>query len=289
MKTSILRILSIVLLAAGLACLLFADGESRKSTEKEKQFYQEVLTVIKNAIPPGPSGWSESRPDVDPLETVSVGTENYPFRFEYNVSWDDNERKQKADEKMLDATKPIMTDAGRKAELDKLMKENEKLAKQLGDAISKNDQAGGQKIMKQLEALQKKIEVVTNAQDKEMDAALEKTSARDVSANVRIYVNLFSEWTNPSTVAGPAVAGFKSFQTKGGWTKERGWSESITYVVVTKQNQVSLQDSYITIAEPKGVPSLAVQAIILSVQADPARAKGILQKIDWAALKRLLK
>ena len=37
-----------------------------------------------------------------------------------------------------------------------------------------------------------------------------------------------------------------------------------------------------------GIPSTVVQTIFISVQADPARARQVLEKINWSVLKKLI-
>jgi hypothetical protein len=46
--------------------------------------------------------------------------------------------------------------------------------------------------------------------------------------------------------------------------------------------------TYIETKERKGIPPTAVQTIIVWVQADPARTKQVLEKIDWNVLKKLI-
>jgi hypothetical protein len=46
---------------------------------------------------------------------------------------------------------------------------------------------------------------------------------------------------------------------------------------------------FIEAAKNKGLPRTAVQAIVVRIQADPARAGELIKKIDWERLKKLIK
>jgi hypothetical protein len=94
-----------------LACsMIFADGDSRKSTPGEKEFGKSALDVIVKAVSVGPEGWEtavNSRSDIQILYTEI----NEPMRLEYHVEWQDKNKTmagqaQMAQEMMNLAKKP---------------------------------------------------------------------------------------------------------------------------------------------------------------------------------------
>jgi hypothetical protein len=278
----------LVLLAA--VALLYSDGETRKAKQEEKDFYKEVATTLSNVVPKCPEGWTETKDEVNELEDVGKGSEKSPFRIFFNTEWNDYKRKSAADEAVQKALMPVMTNPVRKAEMQKITKESERLAKEFGEAFGKNNQARAQSLQKEIETQSKKMTPLIEAQDREMDSVMEKTSARDVQATIRFSVNEFYQWAASSTEPSGQIAGCPSFKTRGGWTKERGWIEETTYIVVGKEVRLDKSAGlYIQVKEQKGAPSLAVQSIIVSVQANPQRTQQIIEKINWNALKKLWK
>jgi hypothetical protein len=290
MKNTIVSFFTTAAIFFILTSMAYADGEARKATQTERDFYKKVMTAIMGSIPPGPAAWSEEKGELDELESVGVESEKYPFRIDYHASWTDYTRKDAADQAIQEALMPIMMKAANNPETQKLFKENEKLATQFGEAISKNDQAKTRQLGKEMEILRAKMEVITKAQDKETDDAMEKLSARDVKASINIYVNSLSESFYESIKQDAAVNGCQTFRSEGEWSKNNGWSEGTTYVFMGKGWQFKSDGSkYVETKAQPGIPSTAVQTIVVRVQADPARAKQILQKIDWKTLNALIR
>jgi hypothetical protein len=171
----------------------------------------------------------------------------------------------------------------------KLTEQTSILAKELGDAAGKNDQATVARIQKELETNAKNIHVITDAIDKESDNTMEKMSARDVSIKVSIQVNNLSLGLYEPVSQDAPVAGGLTYRSQGVWTKDNGWREGTTYIFLGKGWKMKTDGgTSIDTKAQQGVPSTAVQAIIVWVQADPARTKQVLEKIDWNALKKLI-
>ena len=140
-----------------------------------------------------------------------------------------------------------------------------------------------------METIAKKFHGITDANDKESDGIREKMSARDVSIQASIQVNNFHAGLYETVVQDAPVAGGLTYRSQGEWTKDNGWREGTTYVFLGKGWQLKSDGgTSIETKAQNGIPSTVVQAIFLSVQADPARAKQVLEKIDWNALKKLI-
>lgn len=93
-----LRAVLVVLVSASLmACVVFADGDSRKPTEAEKAFHKSILGALAKAIQAGPEDWDRDRAtDLGSnLNAVYTGP-NEPLRVDYYVSWRDNKKAEAA-------------------------------------------------------------------------------------------------------------------------------------------------------------------------------------------------
>ena len=142
--------------------LIKADGESRPATKKEKEFYKTVKTTMAQALPAnGPTGWDEQdRPVIQELVSVGVGGVTVfagpegPFRIDYHVSWQDNKRKQAADEATLEAlsrqyeAQQAQPDS---AAMEKLYGQFDKLAKELEKAFDAGDMNQVMKLQAEME------------------------------------------------------------------------------------------------------------------------------------------
>jgi hypothetical protein len=269
--------------------LVFADGETRKATQKEKDFYRMVMETLIKTLPAGPEEWSGEKSQFTELESVTQDCEKYPFRITYGASWTDDARKQAADDEIQKVLAPKMMRNTSNPEYKKLIEHGEKLAKEFGDAVGKNDKSAIERLQKEMESNSKKLQVILDANDKEFDSIMEKMSARDVSVKVSIQVNEFSHGLYESVVLNAPVAGCLTYRSQGVWTKDNGWREGTTYVFLGKGWQMKTDGgTSIETKAQNGIPSTAVQNIFVSVQADPARAKQVLEKIDWNALKKLI-
>ncbi|MGD0339778.1 MAG: hypothetical protein ABSB78_13435 [Bacteroidota bacterium] len=290
MKKPLFSTLVVIMNVMLISSLVFADGETRKATQKEKDFYRMVMETLIKALPAaGPEGWREEKNQFTELELVTPDCDKYPFRVSYGVSWTDDTRKQAADEEIQKGLASKMMNNTSNTEYIKLMEQNDKLAKEFGDAAGKNDQPTVERLQKEMEANAKKIQAITDANDKESDGIMQKMSAHDVSIQVGIQVNEFSHALYETVVQDAPVAGGLTYRSQGVWIKDKGWREGTTYVFLGKGWHMKTDGgTSIETKEQKGIPSTAVQTIFVWVQADPARAKQVLEKIDWNALKKLI-
>jgi hypothetical protein len=90
-------VLIVLMVASLLACLVFADGDSRKPTPGEKAFNKSILNALAKALPSCPEGWQKSgSTEVGSDLTAIYSSVNEPFRIEYYVTCDDTKRIQAA-------------------------------------------------------------------------------------------------------------------------------------------------------------------------------------------------
>jgi hypothetical protein len=289
--TSTTAVLLLLILGLTLSPVnALADGESRKATKNEKAFYASVMETMIKVIPRGPEGWYVDQMENSEVDDVSTGSEKYPFQVSFYRSWEDTQRRQKANEEIQTELGKAMTTMMANPETKKLYKENDRLAAEFGEAFGKNDKAKLERVQKELEVVQGKIQVITSAQDKEIDDIIRTKSPHDVRCRVDIKVNEFAESFYDSISQESPIAGAKVIRTPGEYSKNSGWREGTTYVFLGKNWQLKRNGgSYMEAKKTIDVPSLVVQTIIVEVQADPHRAAAILEKINWEALKKLMK
>jgi hypothetical protein len=288
------RRLSRVLTLAGFCSLVLAappralaDGPSRPATAKEEEFNVRVAGTFAKALPPGPEGWAERRDSIQRLERVATDAEKYPFRVSYEASWTDTARSREAEQKQAEALGKVV--ASPDQELQELIRQNEKLAKELGAAINKGDQATVERVNRELGELQVKMQKRLAVQDAGMKEAQRATSPRDVAIAVSLAANTFSETFYRAGAIEPPVGGGPVYRTQGETDSDGSWREGSTYVFLGKGWQLKKDgNAWMEAPQRAGVPSLAVQTIVVRADGDPARARSLLEKIDWASLRKLL-
>ncbi len=87
MKKPLFSILVVIMNVMLISSLVFADGETRKATQKEKDFYRMVMETLIKALPAaGPEGWREEKNQFAELELVTPDCEKYPFQVNYGAS-----------------------------------------------------------------------------------------------------------------------------------------------------------------------------------------------------------
>jgi hypothetical protein len=272
-----------------------ADGDSRPATKQEKDFYRQVKTTFSKAIPAsGPAGWEEvERSVIEELKRVGIAEgadEEQPFVVDYYVAWRDSKRKEAADEKAqqaLNAQVQQQQSQPDNAEYSKL----EKLADELGKAAEAGDMDKVSQLQAEMEKIAAKMNQIQSGNDTEQNQLQEKMAPHDVDARISICANyLYEDFYSPVKQQ-TSIAGGLVYRTEGKYTRERGWREGYTYVFLGKNWRSKRDgDSVSMEAAPiKGLSNLTVQTITIKIQAAPARAKELINKINWELLKKLIK
>ncbi len=279
-----------------------ADGESRPATKQEKDFYRQVKTTFFKAIPAsGPAGWDEvERSVIEELRRVGIAEgaavkiEVQPFVVDYYVAWRDSKRKEAADEKAQQALSAQVQQQQAQpdnAEYLKLEKKYEKLADELGKAAEAGDMEKVLQLQAEMEEIAAKINRIQSGNDTEQNRLQEKMAPHDVDARVSICANyLYQDFYSPVKQQ-TSIAGGLVYRTEGEYTRERGWQEGYTYVFLGKNWRYKRNgDSGSMEAAPiKGLSNLTVQTVTVKIQAAPARAKELINKMNWELLEKLIK
>ncbi|MFH1060776.1 MAG: hypothetical protein V1797_19110 [Pseudomonadota bacterium] len=282
------------LLVAGLLAALpaTADGPSRPLSAAETAFFRRVLPALAQAAPPGPAGWELSeQSDPAPPRRLGAGAEVEPLQAFYRVAWADAARLRQAQEAQAAAgTAAMQRQAGEQSAADQEQR-LEVLGEKLGAAAERGDQAEMLRLQKQMEEVSQAMARVFERQDRELKAAMDPHQARDAEAGVTILVNVFGEDFIGRVSPEKPVAGLAAYRQEGEDDPRYGWREGTTWVFLGPGwKLIKTEDSAHMENEPR--PELAhteAQTIVVRVQADPRRARKLLEAMDWNALKALLK
>ncbi len=235
-------IILLTILSFLLVSLVFADGDSRRATQAEKDFNKSILDTFAKAVPPGPEGWEKAGGSTEIKELQIVySAENQPLRVEYHYVWENSK---------------LIRDAG--------IKFQEELIK-----LSQKPGFTGEGV----DELQKKME------------------PHDVQVRIDISANLSSQGIHEKVTPAPAIAGGLVYQSQSQY--KNSWTEGSTYVFFGKGWKMTSSSSggtYIDFKPEKWLTfATVVQNIVVRVQAEPKRTTQIIQKIDWEALKKLIR
>lgn len=284
------------LLLAGALTLLpapvRADGDSRPATAAETAFFRRVLPALAKAAPPGPAGWELSeQSDTAPPRRMGVGTEVEPLRATYRLTWSDTARLRQAQEAQAAAGAAAMQRLSGEQSTADQEKRMEELAQKLGAAAERGDAAEVKRLQAQMEEVSQAMAKVFERQDRELKAAMDPHQARDAEAALLITVNVFGEDFIGRITPEKPVAGLASYRQAGEDDPRYGWREGTTWVFLGPGwKLVKNEDSAHMENESRSeLAHTEVQTMVVRVQADPKRARKLIEAMDWNALKALVK
>jgi hypothetical protein len=276
------------------AALSWADGAGRPATKAEKNFMQRVYAVMNRALPAsGPDGWQEvERGEAKVTDRVTVGTELSPMRLYYGVRWEDTARKEAARQKreeryMRPDNLPPNPDQSRQQRL-------EELAGQAAAAATRGDMNTFQKLQKEIDELGTQMYAPANTADRQRSDEDKATIPRDASVILNFTVNE-SRVAILNELNGPAkqepIAGNLAYRLSGESFSETRieWDEGQTCVLVGtwKPGSKAGQKVVSTILNMQ-VPHTTVQNFTVCATAESKRARSLLEKVNWGALKNAL-
>ncbi len=271
-------------LAAGLfGTMIFADGDTRPATAGELACAGKTMGVLCAAIPVPPSGWAVTkRGDTQPPHFLS-GTKPRPMELVCEQTWEDRGRKQKAQQDAMTAMANIKPDKGAEANTAAAQKRFNDVMARLTAASQKGDQAEIKRLQTEMQAASKAYQDATMSQNKGLMDAMSKGKATDADVQIRVEVNARYEYLDvvgQETVA-PGLTGYR--------VKGLSSDQGATWVFLGPW-QISKDGTSTRFQLPQlSGPSCSVATVRVRVEAEQARAKTILEKVDWAALKALIK
>jgi hypothetical protein len=122
-----------------------ADGPSRPTTQSEKNYSLKTLAALAQALPkPLPGFEACGASPVAPIDRVTPGCEAYPLRVEYSVEWVNPElgaRERSEEAAAVERAASRINTPSFQAQQKDFAVRMDQLAKQLGPAIQKGNQA----------------------------------------------------------------------------------------------------------------------------------------------------
>lgn len=266
--------------------MVVADGNERPASQGEKNFHNSVIKTLAQAVPSGPVGWTQTNDttQIKELERVGVGSEKYPFQIYYRIAWKNTNAIYEAEDKLqLELAKHTAPDP----ELKALNAQSNELIAQYGQALEQKNNAEANRINMEMEALSQKMQAINARLDKEMEAVLIKMAPHDVEVKIVLNANVTSEGIYEEDFKPAAsIAGGLTYRSAGVYDPANGWSEGTTFVFLGRGWR--LNGNYMETTFNKSLPHTVVQTIVVKIQADPDRTPGIIQQIDWDALKKMV-
>lgn len=296
MKRRLASLLGPLLLAAllGLARDAGADGATRPATAQERAFHQTVLAALDRAVPAGPSGWEQvERSSPAPLDRLDQGAESRPLRVSFTAAWQDAAKLAEAEGRSEAALQLAGAEfqAGRGRDLQEVSRQMEALAERFAAALQRGDAAETARLQARMTELSDQAAGAGGEMDAAATAVSREHAARDARASVTIEVNVFEHEAGQGEVKRqPPVAGRPVQRTAGEFDAQYGlWREGQSLVLLGAWTAAASDGRTTFTAVPRpGAPSAAVQTILVRVQADDARARRLLESMDWRALEGLL-
>ena len=269
---------------ATIVCLsALADGDTRPATSSEMAWAKKTLAVLSSAIGQPPASWVVSgRSDAEPPHFLS-GSAPRPMELVCEQRWEDRARKQRAQTDAMTAMADVKPDKAAEANAAAAEKRFQSVMAAVTAAAQKNDQAELKRLQPEMDAASKAYQAAMMAQNKGMLDAAAKGQATDADAKVRVETNSRYEYLQVAgqVAVGPGITGYH--------VKGSGDNLGTTWVFLGPW-QISKDGSSTRFQLPQLTgPSCSVVTVKVQVEADQARAKGILEKVDWAALKALIK
>lgn len=289
MKTA--KMLSITLLAILFAAPLFADSATRLKTDTEKNFFNEVIQACQSSVAGIKTAWEENNRSGDKNEErITEDSEKYPLVHYFNVSWADNKRideaKLKTDQELA-ALAPEMQNQAANTDT----KAFEELAAKLGKAAEAGNMAEVERLQKEAEVMAKQMEEGYKPMNQKVDSIIEQNLPRDVKMTVRIAINKFYESFNQEPQTGKLSDGTTFYRVEDSRNSNGTWIEGTVFVFLGnawkagKDNDISIMQH----PEQPEKPSASVRAIVVSVEAADKRALETLNSMNLSALKALIK
>lgn len=277
-------IVGLLVCAAGMAVL--ADGDTRPTTAAERAFCGKVCRAFTAALPAPPQGWTLADSSEPTPPTAVAGRNPRPIEVECRVVWQDAAKARAAQQREMQAFQSVKTDPALEAKQEKLQKQMSALSEQFGAAIQKNDTAGAKRIQDQLQSVSQELQKVLTAQSAGFTAAAKAGEVHDVQAEVSLQANNTYAYLRRGT-SDSALAGLPTYRME---PDPQNTQEAGTTSVFLGPWRSSPQSGGISMQAPPaaGASTTSVQTLIVRVKGDKARARAILERVNWAVLRGLL-
>ena len=277
-------IVGLLVCAAGMAVL--ADGDTRPTTAAERAFCGKVCRVFTAALPAPPQGWSLVDSSEPTPPSAVAGRNPRPMEVECRVVWQDAAKARAAQQRAVEAFQSVKPDPALDAKQEKLQKQMSALSEQFGAAIQKNDTAAAKRIQEQLRSVSEELQKVLTAQSAGFTTAAKASEVHDVQAEVSLQANGTYAYLRRATPEAP-LAGLPVYRTEPDGQDTRAEGTTAVFLGPWRSSPQS-GGTALQAPPPTGASTTSVQTLIVRVKGDRARARAILEKVNWPALRGLL-
>jgi len=281
--------LALSVLLLGITVAVWADSDTRPTTEVEKLFSTQVLTVLSQALPQPLPGFEVDQIDeVEPYEQIAPGCEAQPFAVFYSSTWINAEQIEKEraqeEEAISRAVDKLKNDPMEK-EHSALMAKQEQLIEEFGKAMETGDTAMVDALQKEMETLSAQMEKIGQSQEAVLKEATHSLSNKSRLA-IRMIANYFDADEPADTVTElKPVFGHLAYA----YHDNQGKFEDRTTVLVGPwKKRTENEQAYYSATPKSSLPYTQVQTVTVTVSGDPELTRKVIEGIDWKALAALV-
>jgi hypothetical protein len=287
MKRTITFVGAVLLL--GWVALVRADGPTRPATQSEKDYSLKTLTSLAQALPrPLPGFEARGASPVAPFDRVTPGCEAYPLRVEYSVEWVNPElgaRERSEEAAAVERAASRINTPSSQAQQKDFAARMDELAKQLGLAIQKGNQAEVARLQKEMEKLGQELASVGQAQN-DIIANETRSLTKMSGLSIRLVVNDFQDEQPLRLVKEIAPVGGNpayAFHDAEGTFTDR------VVVLVGPWKRAVRNGQAVYEAARKNLPHTRAQTVTVTVTGDPSLTAKVVAATDWQALQALVR
>ncbi len=280
---------------AGLIALVwisaaFADGDSRPATDDEKKFNIKITKIFESTVPNGPDGWEiADKTEIEPLEYVAWGQEDFPMTVYYHIKWRDGEKISEAESRIEKHLVKTAEEQEPDNRLEESTAELEKLGEELGKAFEKNDMKKVEELKKKMEKLSEKFNNAASDISRDFNQQISELTPHDVELQVYISANVFDQGFTQVPSGQTVIDGCKVIRINDEEQTSQGWNEGSTYIFVGNFQYTEEDDTAFMHAEiNENAPHTKVQTAVIHIIGEKNRAEKFTKQINLKVLKALL-
>ena len=165
----------------------------------------------------------------------------------------------------------------------------EKLSQKLVEAFNRGDMTEAGRIRQEMENIGQELNAAYDKRDRAMESAARQHEAKDVSVKISLVVNSLQEDLNGFTPTG-SLDGMPVFRSQGEYAAHTGWQEGVTMVFAGPGwNILQDRDAVWMSAKTREAAYTEAQTLVVRIRAEEGRAQDMMERLDWDALRGLLR
>jgi hypothetical protein len=268
----------------------YADGECvkgiRDTTPAERETMLGVMTAAKAALPGAPEGWIiGGYEELSPVGSICMDREITPWAYGFSRTFNRVDDAAERERELADlGAAARAAQQARQPRIDALMAEMQTLGEKLGAAAQSGDQVRVDAIQRDIDALSKQFEtIMAEGNDQALVESVAATTMKDRIMSIGVSVNAGAvSNADMQSVEAPAGA-----QAAYRWTTTADGVETAHALMLFGAWQPRVQGGVESLRRG-AASSAAAHALVVTVDADPARLESLLGSIDVGAIAATL-